>query len=251
MRVQSALAPIAFALLATATDDRTADFLFRTPAGLALDLPADAAPHVIRELVQAGRPKNTIDAYTNDLAVLEHLIGAKSINAITRRDIAGYLAFQGYPLPEILSDARSQVSETAGNVQETVGSAAEDAANATSKRWLCAQKNFTCWRGAASVRGATIAAGPHPATASQCLGRDSAHTNHMTASTTTRSSTPMTRRQVLECRHECPSHLSLGGPRRRSTAGEGGRRRPRAGARRRRGRRSAWWDRSSRAPAPR
>lgn len=44
-----------------------------------------------RELVQAGRPKNTIDAYTNDLAVLEHLIGAKSINAITRRDIAGYL----------------------------------------------------------------------------------------------------------------------------------------------------------------
>lgn len=44
-----------------------------------------------RELQQARRPRNTIDAYTNDLAVLEHLIGAKSIHAITRRDIAGYL----------------------------------------------------------------------------------------------------------------------------------------------------------------
>lgn len=44
-----------------------------------------------RELLQARRPKNTIDAYTNDLAVLEHLIGPKSIHAITRRDIAGYL----------------------------------------------------------------------------------------------------------------------------------------------------------------
>ncbi len=44
-----------------------------------------------RELEQACRPKNTIQAYSNDLAVLEHLIGTKSINAITRRDIAGYL----------------------------------------------------------------------------------------------------------------------------------------------------------------
>lgn len=44
-----------------------------------------------RELEQARRPKNTIDAYTNDLAVLEHLIGSKSIHAISRRDIAGYL----------------------------------------------------------------------------------------------------------------------------------------------------------------
>jgi integrase/recombinase XerD len=44
-----------------------------------------------RELEQARRPKNTIDAYINDLAVLEHLIGAKSINAITRRDVARYL----------------------------------------------------------------------------------------------------------------------------------------------------------------
>jgi integrase/recombinase XerD len=44
-----------------------------------------------RELEQARRPKNTIEAYTNDLAVLEHLIGGKSINAITRRDIARYL----------------------------------------------------------------------------------------------------------------------------------------------------------------
>ena len=44
-----------------------------------------------RELEQARRPRNTIDAYTNDLAVLEHLIGAKSISAITRRDIARYL----------------------------------------------------------------------------------------------------------------------------------------------------------------
>ncbi|HYH12204.1 MAG TPA: tyrosine-type recombinase/integrase [Thermomicrobiales bacterium] len=44
-----------------------------------------------RELEQARRPKNTISAYTNDLAVLEHLIGSRSINAITRRDIARYL----------------------------------------------------------------------------------------------------------------------------------------------------------------
>lgn len=43
------------------------------------------------ELEQARRPKNTIDAYTNDLAVLEHLIGTKSIHAINRRDIARYL----------------------------------------------------------------------------------------------------------------------------------------------------------------
>ncbi|HEV2129373.1 MAG TPA: tyrosine-type recombinase/integrase [Thermomicrobiales bacterium] len=44
-----------------------------------------------RELEQARRPKNTIAAYTNDLAVLEHLIGSKSIAAVTRRDIARYL----------------------------------------------------------------------------------------------------------------------------------------------------------------
>ena len=44
-----------------------------------------------RELEQARRPPNTINAYTNDLAVLEHLIGSRSINAVTRRDIARYL----------------------------------------------------------------------------------------------------------------------------------------------------------------
>jgi integrase/recombinase XerD len=44
-----------------------------------------------RELEQARRPPNTISAYSNDLAVLEHLIGSRSINAITRRDIARYL----------------------------------------------------------------------------------------------------------------------------------------------------------------
>lgn len=44
-----------------------------------------------RELEQARRPPNTISAYTHDLAVLEHLIGPRSINAITRRDIARYL----------------------------------------------------------------------------------------------------------------------------------------------------------------
>jgi integrase/recombinase XerD len=44
-----------------------------------------------RELEQAKRPPNTIAAYTHDLAVLEHLIGSKSIDAITRRDIARYL----------------------------------------------------------------------------------------------------------------------------------------------------------------
>lgn len=44
-----------------------------------------------RELEQAQRPPNTISAYSNDLAVLEHLIGPKSISAITRRDIARFL----------------------------------------------------------------------------------------------------------------------------------------------------------------
>lgn len=44
-----------------------------------------------RELEQARRPSNTISAYTNDLAVLEHLIGSHSISNITRRDIARYL----------------------------------------------------------------------------------------------------------------------------------------------------------------
>jgi integrase/recombinase XerD len=44
-----------------------------------------------RELEQARRPANTIAAYTNDLAVLEHLIGSKSISAVNRRDVARYL----------------------------------------------------------------------------------------------------------------------------------------------------------------
>lgn len=44
-----------------------------------------------RELEQAGRPQNTINAYSNDLSVLEHLIGPKSISTITRRDIARFL----------------------------------------------------------------------------------------------------------------------------------------------------------------
>lgn len=44
-----------------------------------------------RELEQARRPRNTISAYCNDLAVLEHLIGSKSISAVTRRDIARFL----------------------------------------------------------------------------------------------------------------------------------------------------------------
>lgn len=44
-----------------------------------------------RELEQARRPANTIAAYTNDLAVLEHLIGSKSISSVNRRDVARYL----------------------------------------------------------------------------------------------------------------------------------------------------------------
>jgi len=44
-----------------------------------------------RELEQARRPRNTISAYCNDLAVLEHLIGSKSISAVSRRDIARFL----------------------------------------------------------------------------------------------------------------------------------------------------------------
>ncbi len=44
-----------------------------------------------RELEQARRPHNTIESYCYDLTVLEHLIGAKRIDRIDRRDIARYL----------------------------------------------------------------------------------------------------------------------------------------------------------------
>lgn len=45
-----------------------------------------------RELEQGKRPRNTIDSYSYDLAVMQQLIGAKPIAAIDRADIANYLA---------------------------------------------------------------------------------------------------------------------------------------------------------------
>jgi integrase/recombinase XerD len=44
-----------------------------------------------RELEQAGRPVNTIESYSYDLAVLEKLIGPKPIDAIDQTDIARLL----------------------------------------------------------------------------------------------------------------------------------------------------------------
>jgi integrase/recombinase XerD len=44
-----------------------------------------------RELEQAGRPINTIESYSYDLAVLEKLIGPKPIDAIDQTDIARLL----------------------------------------------------------------------------------------------------------------------------------------------------------------
>jgi len=44
-----------------------------------------------RELEQGKRPRNTVESYSYDLAVLQDLIGAKPINAINRADIARYL----------------------------------------------------------------------------------------------------------------------------------------------------------------
>lgn len=43
------------------------------------------------ELERRRRPKNTIDSYSYDLMVLEHLIGPKPLNRITGSDIARYL----------------------------------------------------------------------------------------------------------------------------------------------------------------
>ena len=44
-----------------------------------------------RELEQGKRPRNTVESYCYDLAVLESLIGPKPIDAIDRADIARYL----------------------------------------------------------------------------------------------------------------------------------------------------------------
>src|SRR5690348_8379691 len=44
-----------------------------------------------RELEQGRRPRNTVESYLYDLAVLEKLIGAKPIDAIDRADIARFL----------------------------------------------------------------------------------------------------------------------------------------------------------------
>jgi integrase/recombinase XerD len=44
-----------------------------------------------RELEQGRRPRNTIESYSYDLAVLESLIGTKPIEAIDRGDVARYL----------------------------------------------------------------------------------------------------------------------------------------------------------------
>lgn len=44
-----------------------------------------------RELEQSRRPRNTVESYSYDLAVLQSLIGAKPVKAITKRDIAYFL----------------------------------------------------------------------------------------------------------------------------------------------------------------
>lgn len=44
-----------------------------------------------QNLERSRRPKNTIEAYCYDLTVLEHLVGPKSLEDVTRRDIARYL----------------------------------------------------------------------------------------------------------------------------------------------------------------
>jgi integrase/recombinase XerD len=44
-----------------------------------------------RELEQGARPRNTVESYLYDLAVLEKLIGAKPIDAIDHADIARFL----------------------------------------------------------------------------------------------------------------------------------------------------------------
>jgi integrase/recombinase XerD len=44
-----------------------------------------------RDLERARRPRNTIESYCYDLMVLEQLVGPKSLEDITRRDIARYL----------------------------------------------------------------------------------------------------------------------------------------------------------------
>ena len=44
-----------------------------------------------RHLEALKRPRNTIESYSYDLTVLEHLIGPKPLNRIERRDIARYL----------------------------------------------------------------------------------------------------------------------------------------------------------------
>jgi integrase/recombinase XerD len=44
-----------------------------------------------RYLEQSGYPKNTVNAYSYDLSILNSLIGPKRINAITSKDIAQYL----------------------------------------------------------------------------------------------------------------------------------------------------------------
>jgi|SRR5579884_387542 len=48
-----------------------------------------------RELEQAKRPRNTVESYCYDLTILEHLIGPKPINTITRHDIARFLGEAG------------------------------------------------------------------------------------------------------------------------------------------------------------
>lgn len=44
-----------------------------------------------KELERARRPKNTIESYCYDLTVLEQLVGSKSLEDLTRKDIARYL----------------------------------------------------------------------------------------------------------------------------------------------------------------
>lgn len=57
-------------------------------AGASLPLARSWYRHALE---RSGRPQNTIESYSYDLMVLEHLIGPKPLNKITSGDIARYL----------------------------------------------------------------------------------------------------------------------------------------------------------------
>ncbi|MBA2247375.1 MAG: site-specific integrase [Chloroflexia bacterium] len=75
---------------------KTGDGAFTTPVGGVQPLQASSSLDLARtwyrrELELARRPRNTIDAYSFDLQILENLIGPKPLNRIDRQDIARLL----------------------------------------------------------------------------------------------------------------------------------------------------------------